>query len=169
MVLHIELGTGIQMKIFNKYFLLTFLTALILLFLNVINGKGTNGYNYVWGDEDNTHITKDGKIVIAPAIISISRIEYYLVGLKLKATPVICDNGKGLDTLLEDTRIYFILDMENDKKKEYLSEKRFNNELDNLGISKSVKLDYSRFDNVWNRYSKYYDNDKEYYHGCKPR
>lgn len=161
------------MKILSKFLigaaLVFFIVALVgWYFWNQLEDSGdlSYGYDYIWGREENTHIRKDGKVVIQPAIINMEKLGHITIGLRLKSSEVLCDDGKGQNILIENVRTYFILNMKTGEEFEFQDKQSFEEKLGLLKLKEKNSLDYTRFDEVWNRYSQYYKKDKKYYDSC---
>ena len=117
-----------------------------------------NCYHYVSNASNDLHIIKNGKIVVASAMIDFDLSGGYIAGLRLPSQKFECDNGGSLRIVMENKRRYFILSKDSGELLNFDSDDDFNAKLVALGIKDGIELDYSRFDKIWDSYSKFYAN-----------
>ena len=123
-----------------------------------------NGYEYQINRGDNLHIRRKGKVVIDSTIVDLTKSKPYVIGLRLPAEHLQCNGGYKIR--LKKTKHYFILNTHDHRLDQYTSYDDFIIRLDELGLTESVKLDYSAFYNTWQTYSKYYENIN--FANCEP-
>ncbi|WP_444997556.1 hypothetical protein [Aliikangiella sp. IMCC44359] len=153
----------------NKFtILISILIGIAVFFSWFVNGDDDqwNGYEYVWGREDNVHLSKDGLTIVKSTIINIDISDNFIVGLRLPAKNVTCDGGAGSNIMLVNNEEYFILNSSTGVLHEFKDRVEFEKKLSSFEIKEKISLDYSRFKVVWDRYSNYYDDNKKYYSGC---
>lgn len=139
------------------FFLLVVFLVFSYLFVRHEMGFFGSGYQYVSGRTDDLHIRKDGKIVIESAIADFDIINDYVVGLRLPAQRLECDDGGSYKIKLINRKEYFVLSMNTGRIFPFLSKEDFEDKLKELNIL-GASLDYSRFESTWEHHSKYYKN-----------
>ncbi|MFC3052827.1 hypothetical protein [Kordiimonas pumila] len=115
---------------------------------------------------DKTSIVKDGKTYVEGTIVSYDVTRKYIVGLRLKLQPVVC--GDTQNTMVTNTKMYFVLNKANGNLIHYTSEEKFKAKLTELDIADDVELDYSQLDFVWKYESTGY-NYSAYRRSCQPK
>jgi hypothetical protein len=147
----------------------------ILIFTLVIWGRYNpgiglgGGYRLVFDRADYVHILKDNNVVVAPAIVDYYEISHYVVGLRLPANFVSCDNGSYSTVRVKNKKMYFILDKDEDSLVDFDSKESFDHALVDLGISGRVSIQHSAHDMFWEKISSQYKyDDKNYFFNCKP-
>lgn len=158
---HLRFNTDMRINILNKGLLkpIFFLPiALVVIYLYMTDpNRIVNGYKLSGNHRsDNTHIRKDDEIVVSHAVIDFDIVSNYIVGLRLPAQYLECENGSALRIVMNNSKEYFILNTEMNTLTNYTFEKSFNEELKKLSLIESVNLDYSKFESVWKYYSTRY-------------
>ncbi len=123
-----------------------------------INSGILNGYQFIQGRSDYVHLYKDDEIIVMPTIVSLDVVNPYIVGLRLEVQDLECGQGGWYSIRVLNNRQYFVLNTHSGELSHYFALKNFEGKLEKLNISQEVELDYSAFDNIWNRYSKYYEH-----------
>jgi hypothetical protein len=113
-----------------------------------------NGYEISRGNEENQYIYKNDHIAVRATIVDYDMVGNYVVGLRFPAIHYKC--GSGYNIRLKNERRYFILSVTSGEVNNISALDEFTSMLDNLGIRQNTNLNYARFDEIWNRYSKYY-------------
>ncbi|MGH1485967.1 MAG: DUF3997 domain-containing protein [Cellvibrionaceae bacterium] len=115
-----------------------------------------NGYHYISGRGDDSHIQKEGKRVVDAAIIDIDIMSPYVVGLRLPAEHLECHGGYKIR--LKNQKKYFILSTKNDELFQFDNADAFNEQLATLLINDDINLDDFKLETTWQRYASYYNN-----------
>ncbi len=117
-----------------------------------------NGYEYIIGREENLYIRKNNEIIIAPTLLDINVISNYVVGIRLPAQYLECEEGSAYKVRVSNKKEYFILSTKSGDVLNFSSRNIFERELEKLNLLNKISLDYSKFESVWERYSNYYKN-----------
>lgn len=137
--------------------LLSVFSVSTYLFVQKELGLGDE-YQYISGRADDFHIRKDDKIVINSTIVDFDIASNYIVGLRMPVQRLECDGGDGYKIKLTNKREYFILSADTGNVLNFISKEEFEGRLKDLSVLGDVSLDYSKFESMWERYSKYYEN-----------
>lgn len=142
-----------------------FLILLVLLVLLVVwhrdkpgVGQG-GGYRLIHDRQDDAYIIKGEKIIVAPTIVESHKKGNFIAGLRLPIRLLSCDDSSYSTIRVLNQRRYFVLDILNEELLSFDTQKEFEEKLSTLGGFDLASFDYSRFDSVWNKYSKLYQVD----------
>jgi hypothetical protein len=135
------------------------LTAVILIALTVYSRK-LPGVNL--GDDlylvhhrfDYVSVVNKDKEVILPTILDYRIESNYIIGIRLPAYLLSCNNRSFAKIKVLNERHYFILYKDNYSLLHFNSRFEFEEKLKELGIFKINILNYSTFDTFWKKYSK---------------
>lgn len=141
-------------KLFWILLVILFIPVFIFL-LSIYQTYIGGGYRYIQGRHDDWHIEKDGKRVINGAVLALQAKSGIAFGLRLPAEYLNCSGG--YEIRLKHENVYFILNTNNGNISEFDSRDAFENELKSLKLFTKIRLDYSQFDLMWDKYSKYYE------------
>jgi len=125
-----------------------------------------NEYKFYMGNYDEMTIRKNGEVVIGPMILSHAVASDVIAGLRLPLNYLTCNDGSYATTRLSNEPQYFIIETETDAVSVIASRENFVERLDSLGVTDEILLDYSKFDEVWERYAHFYE-EKDY-STCEP-
>jgi hypothetical protein len=137
--------------------LFIFLIGLVLLFIFYMNffvGL-INGYILVDEVSEDNYIKKNGKIVVQNTVVDYQVIHEYLIGLRMPSDFLECENGKLLLIRVRNEQEFFIIDTNNNKVLILNEKEKFLEALKPLGIYNDVRLNYSKFQEKYKKYSRY--------------
>ncbi|WP_345552511.1 hypothetical protein [Microbulbifer aestuariivivens] len=130
--------------------------ALALSYTAIGGFTGMDGYLLQTGRTDNLYIHKDNVKIIKSTIIDFSHTEGFIVGLRMPAENLSCDDGDGYKIRLINKKVYFVLNTDSGEAFEFESKELFDSKLKELALDYSP--DFTKYDEVWQRYSGYYKN-----------
>lgn len=164
------MGAGhVGMKRETTIFVLALLALTLTGCDDVVNLLGEDlgdGYYVISPSPAHTTIKRDGDIIINETVLSYDTTDEYIVGLRLFAEPVICDQDIET-TMVTNTRMYFIIRRSNGLVSTFVSLEKFNETLERMGIASDISLEYWLFDEIWNYYSEHYKAPKGLFASCK--
>jgi len=117
----------------------------------------TNGFEITDGREDDRHILRNGERVIDSTVLDFQVLDNNVLGIRLPAQRLVCDDGSGYKIRLVNRPEYFILTVDNGEIQKFHSREKFINKLSSDGVSEDISLDFSLTSSVWERYSRYYE------------
>lgn len=138
---------------------ITFVLLLAVIVVYVVQsqvGLG-GGYQYVSNRSDDLHIIKDGKVIVKPTMIDLVTTSDLIVGLRLPSKHLGCDGSTVFRIKIENKKQYFILIKDSRVLFEFNSQDKFEAKLSELNVLEETKLDYSKFDSIWQKYSDSYN------------
>ncbi len=115
-------------------------------------------YREMYSDDHDREIIRksDEKLVVRPSVLDYQVSNGHMLGILLPSKSVMC--GYSDRVVLENRKTYFVLDMATDEAVYFDTKQEFENKAASLGLERNhLRLDYLRFENVWKRYSRYYD------------
>lgn len=144
----------------SKYVLRLVLIAtfIVIVFFMLDESEIGNDYQYISNRSDDLHITKNNKIIVGSTIVDFDIVSSFVVGLRLPASYLSCENDDAFKIIIENTHKYFILSIDTDELLNYSLKNEFKDKLVELNLKDKLTLDYSKFDKVWKKYSKYYEH-----------
>ena len=134
-----------------------FIVPVFLFLLSIYQTYLGSGYRYIQGRLEDWHIEKNGKRVINGAVLDLQVKSNFALGLQLPVEYLRCGRD-GYAIRLRHENVYFILNTNNGDVTKFSSKDAFENELRSLKLFTNIRLDYSLFDTIWQRYAKYYEN-----------
>ena len=155
------------MNIFSKslkVMISLFLIVLILLILLIVWQRDKpgfsqgRGFRLIHDRPDGVYIIKDKQIVVAPTIVDSQRNGNFVSGLRLPIKFLSCDNASYSKIRVLNERRYFVLDVVSGEVFDFDSKESFEKKLLSLG-GEVEQLDYSKFDLIWDKYSRLYQAD----------
>jgi len=113
-------------------------------------------YQEEYIQDDNRYITMEGETVIPATVVDYQIIPPYMIGIRLNAKNVEC---KGMDlVILENVKEYYILNLNNKEQYNYTSKLHFEKKRKRNAIAlDEIKLNYQEFEEVCNKYNRYYE------------
>lgn len=120
-------------------------------------------YELIEARGDDVHIVRNEEVVVGSTIIEKVEVEGFVAGLRMPVVFLTCTKESGYVSYrnrIQNIRHFFILDKKKHKVMFFDSEDIFKNSLKNLGIYSKVDLNMSRFETIWDKYSKVYERDK---------
>ena len=154
---------------FIKWTIIIFFIAFVIVYLAIYWSftrppvtKLISGYERVFIEESQHYIRKGGNLAVMPTIVDYKVVKSVnkIVGIRLPVKRVICANLP--DYIVENIRTYFITDVTSGKTEEFYIKESFQKKLEEASINPNINIDYSKFDEVWKIYSRYYKQFSRY-------
>lgn len=139
---------GIIMIIRKLGLSLTVLIVIYIMISIVMSSIGIKkGYKYIDYRQDYSYIERFGKVIVEGNVISLQLQREYILGLRIPTLPLEC-GGSNFFQMSRD-RNYFILNTLDGRVESFTSKEAFHSELKHRLLFEGLKLDYSRFDYIF--------------------
>lgn len=142
-----------------KYFVFIFILVIIILLIWSQFNSGSslgNGYRLIDVRLDNVYILNNDKTIVVPTIVDHYENSSFIAGLRLPVRFLTCENGSSSEIRILNIKKFFLLNKESGRLTNFSDHKVFEEALSKFINLDSVSLDYSKFDVIWDKYSKLY-------------
>ena len=156
-------------KRFMKYFSIVLVLAItaLLVWSRFNPGIGLGGnYRLIDVRPDNVHILKGDNIVVLPTIVDYHESSNFVAGMRFPVKFLQCENGSTALIRIVNKRRFFLFNKKDGLLKSFDNNQAFEAELVELDDIDFSLFDYSKFNVIWEKYSKLYANSTV--SNCKP-